>query len=89
MRHDGETDDTAVDDVVRDEEDLKADGRDDGADEDRHIFLHQGEQTLLAVFLFFFHKADPFVQLDTSSRKRIHSMTLSLYGKMGSLSRNT
>ena len=89
MSHDGEADDTAVDDVVRDEEDFESDGRDDGADEDRHIFLHEGEQVLLAAFLFFFHKADPFVQLDASSRKQIQSMTLSLYGKTRSLSRNT
>ena len=57
MRHDGEADDAAVDDVVRDEEDFEPDGRDDGADEDRHIFLREGEQVLLAAFLFFFHRA--------------------------------
>ena len=81
MSHDGEADDAAVDDVVRDEEDFKTDGRDDGTDEDHHIFLREGEQALLATFLFFFHKEDPFVQPDASSRKRIHSMMLSLYGK--------
>ena len=61
MSHDGEADDAAVDDVVRNEEELKADGRDDGADEDRHIFLREGKQAFLVAFLFFFHRADPFV----------------------------
>ena len=60
VRHDGKTDDAAVDDVVRNEEEFESDRCDDGADEDRHISLQQGEQELLAAFLLFFHGAHPF-----------------------------
>ena len=38
-RHDGEADDAAVDDVVRNQEELEADGRDDGAEKNHHVLL--------------------------------------------------